>query len=279
MTSDERARLKALEREVRELRQANEILRKASGVFCGRRSSTAGGSHDRLHRRSSRRLRGRADLQGVLPIAPSTYHATPRGAPIPRRRRRGAPRRRSSPEIRAGLDGELRVYGVRKVWRQLGREGIGGRALHGGAADAPDGSRRRCQRKGVKRRQRQGGALSARPGEPAVQGGRRPTGSGSRTSPTSPPGPASSTSPSSSTPSPGGSSAGGCRAPPRPASSSTPWSRRSTPAGRPGRRPGPPQRPRVQYLSIRYTERLARPASSPRSAASATATTMPSPRR
>ena len=33
MTSDERARMKALEREVRELRQANEILRKASAYF------------------------------------------------------------------------------------------------------------------------------------------------------------------------------------------------------------------------------------------------------
>ena len=32
-TSDERGRLKALEREVRELRQANEILRKASAYF------------------------------------------------------------------------------------------------------------------------------------------------------------------------------------------------------------------------------------------------------
>lgn len=32
-TSDERARLKALEREVRELRQANEILHKASAYF------------------------------------------------------------------------------------------------------------------------------------------------------------------------------------------------------------------------------------------------------
>ena len=32
-TSDERARLKALERENRELRQANEILRKASAYF------------------------------------------------------------------------------------------------------------------------------------------------------------------------------------------------------------------------------------------------------
>jgi transposase len=33
MTTDERARLKALDREVRELRQANEILRKASAYF------------------------------------------------------------------------------------------------------------------------------------------------------------------------------------------------------------------------------------------------------
>ncbi len=32
-TTDERARIKALEREVRELRQANEILRKASAYF------------------------------------------------------------------------------------------------------------------------------------------------------------------------------------------------------------------------------------------------------
>lgn len=33
LTSDDRERLKALEREVRELRQANEILRKASAYF------------------------------------------------------------------------------------------------------------------------------------------------------------------------------------------------------------------------------------------------------
>ena len=33
VTSDERARMKQLEREVRELRQANEILRKASAYF------------------------------------------------------------------------------------------------------------------------------------------------------------------------------------------------------------------------------------------------------
>ena len=33
LTSDERERMKSLEREIRELRQANEILRKASAYF------------------------------------------------------------------------------------------------------------------------------------------------------------------------------------------------------------------------------------------------------
>lgn len=33
LTTDERERMKALEREIRELRQANEILRKASAYF------------------------------------------------------------------------------------------------------------------------------------------------------------------------------------------------------------------------------------------------------
>jgi transposase len=55
-------RLKALERENRELRQANEILRKASAYF--RRSSTARSDDDRVHRRASRGSWGRADLPG-----------------------------------------------------------------------------------------------------------------------------------------------------------------------------------------------------------------------
>ena len=46
-TSDDRERIKALEREVRELRQANEILRKASAYFA---QAELGPSHDRVHR-------------------------------------------------------------------------------------------------------------------------------------------------------------------------------------------------------------------------------------
>src|SRR5687767_5980602 len=64
-TTDDRERIKALEREVRELRQANEISAARRRRILPRRSSTAGPSHDRVHRRSPRRLRGRADLQGA----------------------------------------------------------------------------------------------------------------------------------------------------------------------------------------------------------------------
>ena len=60
-TTDERERIKALERENRELRQANEILRRPQQIL-PRWSSTAGSGHDRVHRRSSVGLRGRADL-------------------------------------------------------------------------------------------------------------------------------------------------------------------------------------------------------------------------
>lgn len=64
MTTDERERLKALEREVKELRRANEILKVAS-AFLTRRNSTAVSSPDGVRRSASRHLRGRADLQGL----------------------------------------------------------------------------------------------------------------------------------------------------------------------------------------------------------------------
>lgn len=57
LTTDGRSRMKELEREVRELKRANEIIRKASAFFA-KRSSTADGSDGRLHRRPARALRG-----------------------------------------------------------------------------------------------------------------------------------------------------------------------------------------------------------------------------
>jgi len=60
----------------------------------------------------------------VLPIAPSTYHehAARRADPsrLPDRARRDADLRE---KIRRVFDANFQVYGVRKVWRQLRREG------------------------------------------------------------------------------------------------------------------------------------------------------------
>jgi transposase InsO family protein len=61
----------------------------------------------------------------VLPIAPSTYHAhaARRADPgrLPVRARRDAA---LQPEIQRVWEKNFRVYGVRKVWRQLRREGM-----------------------------------------------------------------------------------------------------------------------------------------------------------
>jgi putative transposase len=56
----------------------------------------------------------------VLPIAPSTYYAACRRPPSDRRRRD----QELKVEIRRVYDDNVGVYGARKVWRQLHREGI-----------------------------------------------------------------------------------------------------------------------------------------------------------
>jgi len=61
----------------------------------------------------------------VLPIAPSTYHEhVARGVDpsrLPARAKRDAELRR---EVQRVFEENLRVYGARKVWRQLRREGV-----------------------------------------------------------------------------------------------------------------------------------------------------------
>ena len=63
LTTDERARMKELEKENFELRRANEILKAASAFFAG--SSTRDRPDSRLHRRTPPPVRGRADLPGA----------------------------------------------------------------------------------------------------------------------------------------------------------------------------------------------------------------------
>ena len=61
----------------------------------------------------------------VLPIAPSTYHAHAARRGDPGRLSRRAKRDEVlKTEIRRVFEENFRVYGVRKLWRQLGREGI-----------------------------------------------------------------------------------------------------------------------------------------------------------
>ena len=61
----------------------------------------------------------------VLPIAPSTYYAHARCQADPERRSRRARRDEVlNAHIQRVWDENFRVYGVRKVWRQLRREGV-----------------------------------------------------------------------------------------------------------------------------------------------------------
>ena len=61
----------------------------------------------------------------VLPIAPSTYHAHAARRADPGKRPARAQRDAVLKiEIGRVYDENFRVYGVRKVWRQLGRKGI-----------------------------------------------------------------------------------------------------------------------------------------------------------
>ncbi|WP_386070920.1 IS3 family transposase [Tahibacter sp. UC22_41] len=124
-TTAEQARIKELERELRELRQANEILRKASAYFC------PGGARPPVQVMTAfidehRDAYGVEPICKVLPIAPSTYYTHAARQADPQRRSNRSWRDDTlCGEIRRVWDENKQVYGVRKVWRQLLREGVG----------------------------------------------------------------------------------------------------------------------------------------------------------
>ena len=61
----------------------------------------------------------------VLPIAPSTYHAHAAGRADPARLSTRARRDDAlKPEVQRVFEENFRVYGVRKIWRQLQRKGV-----------------------------------------------------------------------------------------------------------------------------------------------------------
>ncbi|MCP4548564.1 MAG: IS3 family transposase [bacterium] len=124
VTTEERARMKELERENRELRRANEILRKASAYFC------PGGARPQTEVMTTfiddhREVYGVEPICSVLPIAPSSYYeqkarqADP--SRLPARARSDAA---LEPEIDRVWKENRLVYGAHKVWKQLKREDV-----------------------------------------------------------------------------------------------------------------------------------------------------------
>ncbi|WP_432422690.1 IS3 family transposase [Shigella dysenteriae] len=124
LTTAERQRLKELERENRELRRSNDILRQASAYFC------EGGVRPPLEKMMPlldklREQYGVGPLCSELHIAPSTYYHCQQQRHHPDKRSARAQRDDwLKKEILRVYDGNHQVYGVRKVWRQLLREGI-----------------------------------------------------------------------------------------------------------------------------------------------------------
>ncbi|WP_433994008.1 IS3 family transposase [Escherichia coli] len=124
LTTAERQRLKELERENRELRRSNDILRQASAYFC------EGGVRPPLEKMMPlldklRKLYGVGPVCSELHIAPSTYYHCQQQRHHPDKRSARAQRDDwLKKEILRVYDENHKVYGVRKVWRQLLREGI-----------------------------------------------------------------------------------------------------------------------------------------------------------
>ncbi|MBA8145821.1 IS3 family transposase [Escherichia coli] len=124
LTTAERQRLKELERENRELRRSNDILRQASAYF------GEGGVRPPLEKimpllDKLREQYGVGPVCSELHIAPSTYYHCQQQQHHPDKRSARAQRDDwLKREIQRVYDENHQVYGVRKVWRQLLREGI-----------------------------------------------------------------------------------------------------------------------------------------------------------
>nr|WP_204361580.1 IS3 family transposase [Escherichia coli] len=124
LTTAERQRLKELERENRELHRSNNILRQASAYF------GEGGVRPPLEKimpllDKLREQYGVGPVCSELHIAPSTYYHCQQQRHHPDKRCTRAQRDDwLKREIQRVYDENHQVYGARKVWRQLLREGI-----------------------------------------------------------------------------------------------------------------------------------------------------------
>ncbi|WP_156473185.1 IS3 family transposase [Pseudorhodoferax sp. Leaf265] len=124
VTSSETQRMKELEREVKELRRANEILKLASAFFGpgGARPPT---EVVKAFIDQHRKAFGVEPLCKVLQVAPSAYRRHAALLREPHRRCARAKRDEMlMPQIQRVWQANMQVYGADKVWRQLAREGV-----------------------------------------------------------------------------------------------------------------------------------------------------------
>ncbi|MEU4863423.1 IS3 family transposase [Kitasatospora aureofaciens] len=124
-TTEESAQIKAMKKEIAELKRANEIL-KAAGEFLRGRARPATPALVAFIDEHRGRFGGVEPICRVLTehdcnIAPSTYYA--------HRKRLASPAARTvrDEELKALIkkvyNANYRVYGARKIWRELGRQG------------------------------------------------------------------------------------------------------------------------------------------------------------
>ena len=188
LTTSERERLKELEREVRELKRAKRDPAEGVRVFC------PGGARPPrevmvrfIH--DHRDQYGVEPICTVLPIAPSTYHRH-RAAQVDPTRRSARAQRDDAlrPEIQRVYDEHHQVYWPRKVWKQLRREGFCVARCTVGRLMRAMGWKARCVgARGSRPRTR---AMAAGPQISSIASSWRPVriSSGSQTSPTWRPG-------------------------------------------------------------------------------------------
>ncbi|WP_312304562.1 MULTISPECIES: IS3 family transposase [Comamonadaceae] len=124
VTSSEAQRMKELERENKELRRANEILKLASAFFApGGAGPPAQVLKDFIDQH--RATFGVEPLCKVLQVAPSAYRRHAALLREPHKRCARAHRDEVlAPQIQRVWQANMQVYGADKVWRQLAREGV-----------------------------------------------------------------------------------------------------------------------------------------------------------
>ncbi|WP_329453276.1 IS3 family transposase (plasmid) [Streptomyces sp. NBC_01724] len=124
-TTEESAQIKAMKKEIAELKRANEIL-KAAAFFLRGRARPATHTLVAFIDEHKGRFGGVEPICRVLTehsckIAPSTYYA--------HRKRQATPAARTVRDaelktlIKEAYDANYRVYGARKIWRHLNRQG------------------------------------------------------------------------------------------------------------------------------------------------------------